>query len=129
MKPFDLEAAKAGAAFYYAGSPNSAMEKKRVSFIGVRASGDIVYDTVGGTLCYAKPTEFRMAPKKVRAAVNLWRDPKSGHIAVGGQRFATFLGAKDSAGLEPGGSRLLAPDGGVAIYTQYVGTTYVDYEE
>lgn len=77
MKPFDLEAAKAGAPFarndgMLLGSP--------LHFIGTRNTGEALYETTGegGSAVYiSRPETLHMLPRKVTRWVNLYGSAKA----------------------------------------------------
>jgi hypothetical protein len=57
LKPFDLEAAKAGKSICFpCGEP--------LRFIGVHSEGDIVFERENGVIGTYAPAHFRMAPTK-----------------------------------------------------------------
>ena len=80
-KPFDLEAAKAGALFKRIEMPDSASNRP-LHMIGVRDNGMIVYETQDGIeLGYQYPAMLEMIPRKqVRYIVLTPLDIKSGQI-------------------------------------------------
>jgi hypothetical protein len=76
MKPFDLEAAKAG-------QPIATVGGFPYTFVGISRSGDVVAEDRLGLLCRLAPSCVQMVEERKTYYVNAYRHTQTGTVSVG----------------------------------------------